>query len=562
MNIGTNLSGMVDWETTAAYIDIFKEMRQWGQLGHTWDEIPNIAKTPDGWPLQPTGCLTFGYCRPNGIHQFSYDGNGQVKFTMQGVEISPLNVNKVGNTTTGQLDITWHSESGLLFEVSILQTDTSNPIRNIKIVHQSNLNKQSQVFTDEFLNSLKPYSTIRFMDWTRTNDVATGAGDWYKAPPRSWNDRSKLTDPFRTQRNGVPWEDCITLCNALNKDAWINIPDTATQDYVDNCANLFASTLNRNLNVYTEFSNETWNGGFSQFHRVLEDSVNNPDLLTPAAQDQYHRMMEHIAWKAKWCGQSFMRAFGEGTPNGRVRPLISGQAANTYWIDMGLEYVVKKYGPPANFFYGTATAPYLALYDDSVLVPGYTLDQLFTNLNGQYDKYVKPWIVAAANQARKYNIKFTAYECGIGVTDMINGQKVNSDTNRIAQNDPRIGDLYRRFWGDWSAQGGGLTNYFGHIGAWSQWGYWGIKEKLTDPDGVKAKTILSLIGVPQPSSSSSVSSASSSSASSSSVSSGVPVGKKVKAVDVFADGVKTTVSNGKVMKVVVGFTDGTSQTIQ
>ena len=51
----------------------------------------------------------------------------------------------------------------------------------------------------------------------------------------------------------------IELCNETQKDMWINIPALATPAFVQSLAQLIDADLDPNLNVYIEYSNETWN---------------------------------------------------------------------------------------------------------------------------------------------------------------------------------------------------------------------------------------------------------------------------------------------------------------
>ena len=57
----------------------------------------------------------------------------------------------------------------------------------------------------------------------------------------------------------------IELANESQKDMWINIPVLATPQFVQSLAQLIYANLDSNLNVYVEYGNENWNGGFSQY---------------------------------------------------------------------------------------------------------------------------------------------------------------------------------------------------------------------------------------------------------------------------------------------------------
>lgn len=132
---------------------------------------------------------------------------------------------------------------------------------------------------------------IRFMDWGATN----------ASPQQDWIDRRLPGHIFQNgiinsrapnanfgagdRETGMAWEHMIALCNATNKDMWINIPHLATNDYItklaqlirfgsDGTGNPFTSAqpnpqllpfppLNSNLRVHVEFSNEIWSAGFS-----------------------------------------------------------------------------------------------------------------------------------------------------------------------------------------------------------------------------------------------------------------------------------------------------------
>ena len=46
---------------------------------------------------------------------------------------------------------------------------------------------------------------------------------------------------------------------------WVNVPLMADDDYILQFATLLKQQLDPSLAVYVEYSNEIWNGGFSQF---------------------------------------------------------------------------------------------------------------------------------------------------------------------------------------------------------------------------------------------------------------------------------------------------------
>ena len=150
---------------------------------------------------------------------------------------------------------------------------------------------EDQLFHPLFLQRIADanWSFIRFMDWGRTNS----------SPQQDWADRRlpnhifqagvisgrSPLEPLTTlpiddrRETGVAYEHMIALCNATNKNLWINVPHLATADYMTKLAQLirFGSNgvnpfttptvspafppLNPGLKVYVEYSNEIWSNG-------------------------------------------------------------------------------------------------------------------------------------------------------------------------------------------------------------------------------------------------------------------------------------------------------------
>ena len=95
-----------------------------------------------------------------------------------------------------------------------------------------------------------------------------GKGEQY---PKTidWANRRLTTDAVQTggggAKRGVAWDYAIDLANVSGKDMWINIPCSATDDYVQHLAELMHKNLDPKIKIYIEDSNEVWNAGFSQY---------------------------------------------------------------------------------------------------------------------------------------------------------------------------------------------------------------------------------------------------------------------------------------------------------
>ena len=90
------------------------------------------------------------------------------------------------------------------------------------------------------------------MEWTQT----------INSTEQNWSDRVPADWFTSAGPGGVSFEDIIELSNEAHKDMWINVPALATTDFVTQLANLIYSKLDPGLNVYVEYSNETWNNSF------------------------------------------------------------------------------------------------------------------------------------------------------------------------------------------------------------------------------------------------------------------------------------------------------------
>ena len=94
----------------------------------------------------------------------------------------------------------------------------------------------------EFLDELKMYSALRFMDW---------AGENGKERMESWASRTQPDEPQKP----VAFEVMIDLCNKTGCDMWCVVPYLWDKDIegMKNLAMLIKANLNENLKCYVEY---------------------------------------------------------------------------------------------------------------------------------------------------------------------------------------------------------------------------------------------------------------------------------------------------------------------
>jgi len=109
------------------------------------------------------------------------------------------------------------------------------------------------------LSTLGQYRLLRFMTWNKTNH--SRVKNYTDTTQESYYTYDRNTD-WPSQ---VPVATMVDLCNDVNADCHINIPSLATDAYISAFADDVAYSLNSNLKLYLEWSNEVWNSQFVQW---------------------------------------------------------------------------------------------------------------------------------------------------------------------------------------------------------------------------------------------------------------------------------------------------------
>jgi hypothetical protein len=336
MKIGMGLDAGDYWINQQLFKDYALYKGKWitAYNSSIWDtnEVQFLNSDQDGYPIglpqDINGHQIFvrmivtadGYM-PIDEYYMLYDGNATLSF--QG------NLQFIEETDTGKIKfkVTDNLENGY---VDILSSPSNNYIKNIRIIPVKYINDyNTQPLHPEFISKISSFAVLRTMDLTSTNDWGTSWGQFDNninefLRDREWSERVLPTFYSQTTEagKGMAYEHIIKLANTLNKDIWINIPHNVSNDYVKNMAQLFKTTLNSNIKVYLEYSNEVWNGQFLQFHWI-EEHYNSGRF--PQAQN----IFEAAGTRAKQLFSIWMNEFSGN--ESRVIRILGGQAANP-WI--------------------------------------------------------------------------------------------------------------------------------------------------------------------------------------------------------------------------------------
>lgn len=288
MQIGVNLEGNTDFSSAWMFKDAFNRAHPWSarafnpitgdvmwqfQAGngpalqldeHGWiTELQTwIAEDGTEYQQQATAAVFTGDAnQPAGIYRAEWEGTGVLAIPY---------VIEQGDNPDGSHYALINMPAGAHFTVDLYSVDPTDYVRNIDIF-MPDYNGESLVmdewhpgdttspFHPLFIQRLQGLDTLRFMDLQRTNfnDSIT------------WEDRREVDDASQADgenewylNNGVAPEYLIELANEVDANAWFNMPYRANDDYVYQFATLVRDTLDPELKVYVEWSNEVWNGFF------------------------------------------------------------------------------------------------------------------------------------------------------------------------------------------------------------------------------------------------------------------------------------------------------------
>lgn len=473
--VGINLSYVADYSTELVFTNTFRQGREWisSNADNTgpWDTGVNIPLRPDGYPLQipysdgvnpPQKVKTLLMwdllgATPTGQFRLKSSGSGQIRL-----------INGASGTFSSPVDTLVQVNNGVILE--ILSSQAGDPVRDIQFILPAYVNTyQNQTFTNELTGFLEDFQVIRFMDFTQTNG----------SPIQNWAQRTPQAYYTQAKFGGVAWEYVVQLANQTQKDVWINIPHQANNAYIDSLAHLLQNSLNSTLKVYLEYSNEVWNGAFSQ-NAYCAQMGQNLGYSGPS----WERAWKYTAKRSADVFKIFQDVF---TNDERLVKIIPSQAANSWLTNELITFFNDPfYNPHQVTADAVAIAPYIGneVADAIVsngLVNSITVPQIIDLLEGALIE-TQDWIDANQAVADNHNLQLICYEGGQHL--VATGNNVNNATltqKLIATNrHPDMQALYCQYLDYWYNNAGGLLCHFSSVQPYTQWGSWGLLENHQD----------------------------------------------------------------------------------
>jgi len=249
LRVGVCLTAIRDYEPQIAFNNLLKTARFWLPQDHSGTFNTGLPLPPldaEGYPtvLGPTEavgtvfCWSMGDKHPKGNYRLDYDGVGSLIFPHGAI---------ITNSGPGFYDVNIIGDG---VQMRILTTDPNDHMRNIRLKPTGST---SDWYTP-FFGRLAQFGTIRFTTWS----------ELYNPNLVNWSDRILPGYFTMTTNKGVAWEHMIQLCNDRQRNCYISVPYLYTDAAITSLATLFRDTLDSNLKVYVEYSNEIWNSIFKK----------------------------------------------------------------------------------------------------------------------------------------------------------------------------------------------------------------------------------------------------------------------------------------------------------
>jgi len=528
--LGINLSWAVDWEQDRMFADIVKTARN---ISDTQGQA-TIAHDADGWPLASDFRLgLWSNYQMHGTYAISFKGYA-ASIVPFGGTISDLAYDAVTNTSTANYVFTDQAftNNWLTFSGCERRDGSGQPgLTRIKVMRpiapgSSQSYPTGTLFHQPIIDLVRKFQVVRFMDYLETN--FNPVSHWSQRSLPTWasaaaDERAILDLDGDKHLPGASLEDLIQFCNTAGRDAWINIPLHADDDYILKLAQLLCygsdgatpytsvqahpvyPPLNGNLNVYLEYSNEIWNAGTFNHFRHNQDLTRAEIAAYPGGKGPLNyddttgdplpwgADLRRIAQVMMKVSNTFRSVFGDDAMMTRVRPILAGQAAGPEIAGWGLLFMHNYYNngdgehvanphPPNYYFYGAGGAPYYdATYPDGepanlTLTPGPSC--IWTNGTMVVDTFRDAVLVGNQRPCTIFGLKNIAYEGGPNFPSPdqaeIKRQADMAYRNPSVPSAPNMTDCVIDHHEMWSSQGGDLFVYYKATGDY-QWGFAGIE---------------------------------------------------------------------------------------
>lgn len=511
--LGYNTSGLHHLASSNPFIDMFKISRGWitscefdwqrnrpidpgctRKTSFNTKESAKVSVDANGWPTRlPARGETPIFTSINAIwdmpdsfpvgrHFVTYEGDADIK-VLGDVEII--------RQIPGRIDFNLRSAKRNL-RLHITRINPRNHIRNIKVIPQKYAQTYTrQTFNQAYLQTARPFNSIRFMPWQNTKDTNLS----------HWRDRATPQTAFYNHNAGMPVETMVDLANATQSAPWFSMPHKATDDFMRNFARTVKARLNPRQKVYVEYSNEVWNSMYPATHYAAQQGLKlwprgKLEIKNPGTRRLF-LALNYNAKRSKQMCSIFKRQLGN-----RAVCVVSAYGSAP---KMGEELMTCPLagGNCYKSFDAYAVAPYFGDYiarqENRGLVRKWAaqgnagINQLFREImhgglakdkvaGGSIENAIEERVKKNVALAKKYGVRLLAYEGGqhllrVDHPHIIRDPKVFrlfANANR----NPQMGNAYTKYLRAWNRAGGDMLMHFNGVAEIDDRNYFPMLEKV------------------------------------------------------------------------------------
>lgn len=511
--LGLGIGAPLDWERDRIYADVIRTSRG-------FERAPVDG---DGWPLGDGRLLV--WADPRNMHgTYALSFRGRASKVTGGDGVSQLAYDAATNTTTAKVRVNQSGPSTLYLGFTGTQRSPSDPlgsgVTHIRLMRpvtpgSDHSHPPDALFHGPLKALVSRAQVVRFMDFLATNNNQQVT--WADRPVPSQASFGRPPEGYGWQGAGGPWEHVIQFANEVHRDAWINIPAKADDDYVRKVARAFRHgtdgknpytspqanpvhpPLDPGLKLYVEYSNELWNSARSftvqARHNRERAQAEVREGRSPLAFDG---LKDPGGWSYAWrriakriveVSAIFRSVFGDDAMMSRVRPVLMTQQGNEqdtlhqamrllqgYYNNGEGEFVAKP-RPPSYHLYGAGGSAY---YGPENASPVLTPDGIWTSQTMSVAKW-EPFLRKDADRVAAMGLRRVAYEGGPSFDKTGKSEEVKAR----AWGDPRMKGAVLEHHDAWSAFGGDLLVYFTAVHDYQ----WGFAQDVHDLDTPKVQAL-------------------------------------------------------------------------
>jgi len=493
--VGMNVAKVYGWTSQIPFVDVFRQSRPWisntlgGSSTDTRIVIPSDA---NGYPLEipynngtdppqivRTTMVDVGAgAYPTGQYTLTFTGDGEIELMGDGSG----RFNQTGGTGTYAFQV---NSSVYGIRLKLLRSSAANRVRDIHVIMPGyETSYQTRPFFPPFLERMRGFGAIRFMEWIRTNGQ-----DQLVA----WSDRPTTDHYTQAGSKGASYEYAIQLAEEVDADPWLTIPHAADDGFITQLARLVRDQMEIGRKVYIEYSNEVWNGIFDQTSYARSRGV-----ALGLSTDSVIAGRRYYAKRSAEIFKIFETEFG-GQSN-RIVKVLSGQAGSTSVASDVIAAFQQTQinnvpvNPTGVRFDALAIAPYFGNgLADEIVTAGetatITVSEILDRAEFDYLPQAVSRMQAHKALADSYKVPMIAYEGGQHI--VATGNNVNNsaltDKLQAANRDPRMKEIYKKYHAAWVASGGGVITYFNFAQVPNQYGSWGVLEYVEQPESEAPK---------------------------------------------------------------------------